>query len=701
MATKKSRLAEIYKSEKARGGGIASTLGKRALEKIDPRQFFNQSGFLATVLPSLFKAYSATGGTDTSKITMTPTKESMVTEAMNVRMNDLASRMNDVAVNTQLSAKNSLVLPAMARDMNLMRQNIAKLAKAQGVKPTYKADMFFKGASEREKEYESKFGKAKATMPTASPTTKPEEKGGLSGILGFLAPLFAPLLKIGSTIVGAITSTLSGLGEFLLKGITSIFSVDNLMKALGLTGSVLKGLIKMVGMIVTNPIFLAIAAAGSLFALAKMLREEFDEKKQRYMELATKKKEQGALSPEEEAELQKLNSTKLQQAAREELGGYDPILNKVTKTTRVQGIVAETAAAGASLRDEAAIQLRDEYEQAGKNPNLITNEEIAKRADQLKQLRTPVPDDGSFAAAEARRFRQTEGSEGRMARLGVSPSPVEGGRGTINPPNVSPTPVSGVLDLIASGEAISKDPYNSMNQGTPGGKISGSGVSTNIIGQNLTDMTIGEILSRAPNANDNAEERKQKGAVFAAGRYQIIPKTLQGLVDQGVVSKDEKFTPEVQDRLALKLVEQSGATKSINEGDLEKAQYQLSKVWASLPVPAGMMLKSGQVSTGVESFYGGANKAKEGLTLASLQLPSATPTMTVASARPATGPIVTAATAELEKERIQLASAPIVVTAPSVNVQQSQPNKMPQSINQPSVVDSEFMKLLVGRTVTI
>jgi muramidase (phage lysozyme) len=261
--------------------------------------------------------------------------------------------------------------------------------------------------------------------------------------------------------------------------------------------------------------------------------------------------------------------------------------------------------------------------------------------------------------------------------------------------------VSGVLDLIASGEAISKDPYNSMNQGTPGGKISGSGVSTNIIGQNLTDMTIGEILSRAPNANDNAEERKQKGAVFAAGRYQIIPKTLQGLVDQGVVSKDEKFTPEVQDRLALKLVEQSGATKSINEGDLEKAQYQLSKVWASLPVPAGMMLKSGQVSTGVESFYGGANKAKEGLTLASLQLPSATPTMTVASARPATGPIVTAATAELEKERIQLASAPIVVTAPSVNVQQSQPNKMPQSINQPSVVDSEFMKLLVGRTVTI
>jgi hypothetical protein len=73
----------------------------------------------------------------------------------------------------------------------------------------------------------------------------------------------------------------------------------------------------------------------------------------------------------------------------------------------------------------------------------------------------------------------------------------------------------------------------------------------------------------------------------------------------------------------------------------------------------------------------------------------------MASAKPTTGATITAATTEVEKERIQLASAPIVVTAPSVNVQQSQPNRMPQSINQPSVVDSEFMKLLVGRTVTI
>ena len=33
MADKQSRLAEIYKAEKERGGGVLSTLGKRAKEK--------------------------------------------------------------------------------------------------------------------------------------------------------------------------------------------------------------------------------------------------------------------------------------------------------------------------------------------------------------------------------------------------------------------------------------------------------------------------------------------------------------------------------------------------------------------------------------------------------------------------------------------------------------------------------------------
>ena len=67
MADKQSRLAEIYKAEKERGGGVLSTLGKRAKEKFDPRQMFNQKGFAAAALPSLFKSYDAVGKTKKAK----------------------------------------------------------------------------------------------------------------------------------------------------------------------------------------------------------------------------------------------------------------------------------------------------------------------------------------------------------------------------------------------------------------------------------------------------------------------------------------------------------------------------------------------------------------------------------------------------------------------------------------------------------
>jgi hypothetical protein len=185
-------------------------------------------------------------------------------------------------------------------------------------------------------------------------------------------------------------------------------------------------------------------------------------------------------------------------------------------------------------------------------------------------------------------------------------------------------------------------------------------------------------------------------------------------VNRGVVNKDEKFTPEVQDRLAISLVNQTGAMKSIDEGDLEKAQYQLSKVWASLPVPAGMSLKSGEVSTGTQSFYGGitANKAKEGLTLASLPGLGKTDTMMASAARP-TAPasvmppaltrpaeiIAAASTAIVSAVRTQM-QTPIVVNAPQTvnNVQQGGSSGTIQ-LAAASVVDGEFMKLLVSRTL--
>ena len=144
-----SRLAEIYKQEKQSGAGIGSAVGKRLGERLDPRQIFDRSGVIATMFPAL-KSYSAT-----KAVKGAATTPNAATPALSLD----ASAFSDISAASKISAKNSMVLPAMARDMNLMRQNIAKIVKMQGGTAATKGDMFFRRAAERESMFESAFSK--------------------------------------------------------------------------------------------------------------------------------------------------------------------------------------------------------------------------------------------------------------------------------------------------------------------------------------------------------------------------------------------------------------------------------------------------------------------------------------------------------------------------------------------------------------
>jgi hypothetical protein len=178
----------------------------------------------------------------------------------------------------------------------------------------------------------------------------------------------------------------------------------------------------------------------------------------------------------------------------------------------------------------------------------------------------------------------------------------------------SPTKMS-LLDAIAKGESESSGGYDAMNQGTAGlgGRVIGSGNSEKIINKKLTDMTIGEIMSRAAKPSDNAETRRSKGLIFAAGRYQIIPDTLKGLIDAGIATKDEKFSPEVQDRLGMELIKQTGALKLSSEGKYDEAQNALAKVWAGIPLATDTMDSKGVLKKAGQSYYAGpGNKASVG-----------------------------------------------------------------------------------------
>jgi muramidase (phage lysozyme) len=99
---------------------------------------------------------------------------------------------------------------------------------------------------------------------------------------------------------------------------------------------------------------------------------------------------------------------------------------------------------------------------------------------------------------------------------------------------------------------------------------------------NITSMTVGELLEyQRKIVNAGA-----KGS--AAGKYQIVPKTLQDLLDKNVVSRDEKFSPAVQDRLGLYLLKRRGLDE-FQAGKLPIEQFadNLSKEFAAFPYNTG------------------------------------------------------------------------------------------------------------------
>lgn len=108
-------------------------------------------------------------------------------------------------------AKNSMSLPGMARDMNVLRQNVVKLVKLKGGKTSRfggKADAFFKGSKEREETLEAEM-KSKKKVPAKVGAPTPTSSGGGIG------DIFT-MIKDG-----------------LIQGAKSLFNPKNLLKILG------------------------------------------------------------------------------------------------------------------------------------------------------------------------------------------------------------------------------------------------------------------------------------------------------------------------------------------------------------------------------------------------------------------------------------------------------------------------------------
>lgn len=156
---------------------------------------------------------------------------------------------------------------------------------------------------------------------------------------------------------------------------------------------------------------------------------------------------------------------------------------------------------------------------------------------------------------------------------------------------------SPLADLIQRGESGSKS-YDNYNRGTytdGNGRQRIRGADSSI---DFSRMTVGEVMDL------QALPRGHEHRLFAVGRYQIIPATMHEAVETLGISRDERFSDALQDRLfsdyliTEKRPDIAGYITGKPGVSLVDAQLALAQEWASVANPA----------TG-RGYYGGANHA--------------------------------------------------------------------------------------------
>jgi conjugal transfer mating pair stabilization protein TraG len=149
--------------------------------------------------------------------------------------------------------------------------------------------------------------------------------------------------------------------------------------------------------------------------------------------------------------------------------------------------------------------------------------------------------------------------------------------GAYNRANTGGTPVSpplikrsvsggspgALLDLIAAPE--SRGNYNAWYGNAEQASV------------DLAGLTVNEI-------RDLQSDLVQSNGGSAIGRYQLLDDTLEGLIDRMGLTGHERFTPALQDRMALLLARDAGMDGWVR-GRIsdERFAQNLSEIWAGLP----------------------------------------------------------------------------------------------------------------------
>lgn len=149
----------------------------------------------------------------------------------------------------------------------------------------------------------------------------------------------------------------------------------------------------------------------------------------------------------------------------------------------------------------------------------------------------------------------------------ASPSPANIRQASLPGSPIAPEQLAGLLDIIGAVEAGTKG-YDAVQLRA---RIKPP--------RPPSTLTLGEILDWI-----EATPRQQ----HAIGRYQIIPSTLRSLIRQMDISPETRFSPQLQDAMALRLLKDAGLRDfAAGRKTADEFMDAVAWIWAGLPLRTG------------------------------------------------------------------------------------------------------------------
>ena len=201
---------------------------------------------------------------------------------------------------------------------------------------------------------------------------------------------------------------------------------------------------------------------------------------------------------------------------------------------------------------------------AGKIAAVGAASAAAFTASKGKRPRAPASVDYSSLIAEQQ--AKVDASNAKLLELSKKSTTTQPVDNTKAPTYSLSADEKAALDAIGQWESDGVGSYDAINQiGIDGGRAVLPGSYSGDIrkmsqhkGRSLTDFTIGEIMDLQSKNNMSNQQWIDAGRLHAVGRYQFIGDTFASQVQRQGLSRDTKFTPQVQDRMALTYLREVG-----------------------------------------------------------------------------------------------------------------------------------------------